>query len=91
MKVAVVTFDPHPDFVLGKRENMGYITPLSKKLELLEKLKVDYVVLLNFDLELSQLSPEEFHERFLESFDIIVVGSDYRYGYRGKGNIETLK
>ena len=91
MKVAVVTFDPHPDFVLRKRENMGYITPLTKKLKLLEDLEVDYVVLLNFDIELSQLSPEEFHERFLTSFQIIVVGSDYRYGFRGKGNTETLK
>lgn len=91
MKVAVVTFDPHPDFVLRKRENFGYITPLNKKLELLEGLGVDYVVLLNFDLDLSKLSPEEFHVRFLKSFDIIVVGSDYRYGFRGQGNINTLK
>ncbi len=91
LKVAVVTFDPHPDFVLKKRANFGYITPLPKKLELLESIGLDYVILLHFDEELSKLEPNLFHERFLSSFSTIVVGTDYRYGYRGKGSIETLR
>lgn len=91
LKVAVVTFDPHPDFVLKKRENYGYITPLPKKLQLLEELGVDYVILLHFDENLSKLEPVDFHNRFLSSFSTIVVGTDYRYGFRGKGNIETLR
>ena len=30
-KSAVISFDPHPDFILKKRENHGYIKPLKKK------------------------------------------------------------
>lgn len=90
-KVAVMTFDPHPDFVLKKRENLGYLTPLPQKLKLLEELGVDYVVLIHFDLDLSQLLPEQFHSQFLSDVTTVVVGSDYRYGYRGSGNTETLK
>lgn len=91
MKVAILTFDPHPDFVLKKRDNYGYLTPLPRKLELLKELEIDYVVLIHFDIPLSQLDPETFYQRYLFSINTIVVGSDYRYGYKGKGNVETLK
>lgn len=90
-KVAILTFDPHPDYVLKKRDYNGYLTPLSHKLALLEELGVDIVVLIHFDLNLSQMEPEEFHKRFLSSIETIVVGTDYRYGFRGKGNTETLR
>jgi riboflavin kinase/FMN adenylyltransferase len=91
MKVAVITFDPHPDYVLKKRDYNGYLTPLPRKLELLQELGIDYVVVIHFDLPLSQLNPEDFYQRYLASINTIVVGNDYRYGFKGKGNVETLK
>ncbi len=90
-KVAVITFDPHPDFVLKKRENLGYLTPLPQKLNLLKQIGVDYVVLIHFDTELSKLSPDQFHNQFLSDVDTVVIGTDYRYGYKGSGNTSTLK
>ncbi|MET0787296.1 MAG: adenylyltransferase/cytidyltransferase family protein, partial [Paenisporosarcina sp.] len=36
IKLAVMTFDPHPSIVLGKRnEQVFYITPMEQKLRLL--------------------------------------------------------
>lgn len=92
-KSAVFSFDPHPDFVLKKRSNQGYITPLNVKIKALESLGVDYFILIPFTLEFSKILPREFEERVLNKFTIkrIVVGFDYRYGYRGSGNTETLK
>lgn len=92
-KSAVFSFDPHPDFVLKKRNNQGYITPLNVKIKALETLGVDYFVLIPFTLEFSKVLPHEFEERVLSKFSIkrIVVGFDYRYGYRGSGNADTLK
>ncbi|HHU56580.1 MAG TPA: bifunctional riboflavin kinase/FAD synthetase [Acholeplasmataceae bacterium] len=90
-RTAIITFDPHPDYILGKRQHNGYITPLPDKIKLLEELEIDFLFIIHFDLELSRMEPDEFYERFLKAFQAIVVGSDYRYGYRGKGNIETLK
>ena len=44
LKTAVMTFDPHPSLVLGRRkEKVFYITPLEQKIEILEELEVDTV------------------------------------------------
>src|SRR5690554_3950174 len=91
LKSAIITFDPHPDYVLGKRKNDGYITPLVEKIKILEDLKIDYKIVISFDKELSQMEPQIFYNRFLSTFDAILVGSDFRFGYRGKGNVDLLK
>jgi len=91
LKSAIITFDPHPDYVLGKRKNDGYITPLVEKIKILEDLKIDYMIVISFDKELSQMEPQIFYNRFLSTFDAILVGSDFRFGYRGKGNVDLLK
>src|SRR5690554_6449333 len=51
LKSAIITFDPHPDYVLGKRKNDGYITPLLEKTKILEDLKIDYMIVISFDKE----------------------------------------
>lgn len=92
-KSAIITFYPHPDFVLGKRKEEGYLTPLEDKVEFFENLGLDYLIVLNFTKELGSMEPEEFERDVLEKFDIkkIIVGFDYHYGKYGKGNVETLR
>lgn len=90
-KGAVITFDPHPDYILKTREDLGYITPLAKKVRLLEEKGIDYVVVITFDEHLRQMSYQDFFNQFLSQLAGIVVGHDYRYGYKGLGNRETLK
>jgi riboflavin kinase/FMN adenylyltransferase len=92
-KSAVFSFYPHPDFVLKKRMNNGYITPLKVKVERLEKLGVDYFVLIPFTLEFAKLAPTDFINNYLKAFDIkrVVVGFDYRFGFKGSGNADLLK
>jgi riboflavin kinase/FMN adenylyltransferase len=93
IKSAVISFDPHPDFVLKKRNYQGYITPLSVKIKNMEALNIDYFIIVPFTESLSRFSPEEFETRVLDSFQIrkVFVGFDYRYGYRGEGNAERLQ
>lgn len=90
-KVAVMTFDPHPDFILRKRPNMGYITPLKEKLNLLENIGVDKVIIIHFDEILARTEPEDFFNQYLSSLYAIVVGEDYHYGYKGQGNVASLQ
>lgn len=92
MKSAVFSFFPHPDFVLNKRSNRGYITPIKVKAEKLESLGVDYFVLIPFTIEFAALSPISFINDYLKVFDIreIVVGFDYKFGHRGSGNANLL-
>lgn len=93
IKSAVLTFDPHPDFILKKRENHGYITPITSKANYIASLGVDYLIIINFNLEVSQLAPEDFEKIFLFSLDIdtLIAGFDFRYGRMGKGSVDRLK
>lgn len=91
-KSAVITFDPHPDYVLKKRQNEGYLTPLSEKKHFLEQMGVDFLILIPFNRILSNRSPSEFEDQYLKKFDLIkiVVGYDYRYGKFGQGTTAML-
>ncbi|MGI6709888.1 MAG: bifunctional riboflavin kinase/FAD synthetase [Bacilli bacterium] len=90
---ALMTFDPHPDYFLNKRERLGYITPLDRKITLLESFGIDYLIIIKFDEHLANMNYIDFEEEILDKFNIIqiVAGFDFRYGYKGLGNTETLK
>ncbi|HBP25843.1 MAG TPA: bifunctional riboflavin kinase/FMN adenylyltransferase [Acholeplasmatales bacterium] len=91
-KSAVLTFDPHPDFILRRRSYLGYLTPLNVKIQILEELGVDYLIIVPFTLELSKQSPTEFENQILKQFEIVhlIVGFDFRYGFKGAGNAASL-
>lgn len=93
VKSALMTFYPHPAYVLGKRKDDGYITPIEEKIHIIEKLGIDYLIVVEFNLEIAQLSYRDFEVRILNQFKIerIVCGFDYHYGHKGQGNCETLK
>ena len=92
LSTAIVTFDPHPDFVLNKSNDFAYITPLDEKIKFIEnKYNIDYLIVINFSNELSQLNYDQFYELFLSNIDTIVVGYDFKFGYKGLGNVSNLK
>lgn len=92
-KSAVVTFYPHPDFVLKKRSDDGYLTIFEEKVDAISKIGIDYLVVIDFSIEVGKLSPEEFEVKFIDKFnvDTIICGYDFKYGYKGMGNYNTLK
>lgn len=92
LKKAIITFDPHPDFVLKKNGNEKYLTPLSEKIKIVEKkYNIDYFIVIKFDEKLSRLSYIEFYNLFLKNINYIIVGYDFRFGYLGEGNINKLQ
>ncbi len=55
---------------------------------------VDYVCECPFDDKISKLSPEEFIKNILINrlgASYVVVGEDFRFGYKRSGSVETLK
>lgn len=90
---AVATFDPHPGKVLTPQLAPKLISPLWRRLELMEALGVDAVVVQRFDRAYAASSPEEFLSRDLFGLQPgdIVVGQDFTYGRARKGNTETLR
>jgi riboflavin kinase/FMN adenylyltransferase len=92
-KSAVMTFDPHPREVLGQTGYTRYLTPLEDKLEQLEKLGVDLVYVMRFDISFSSVYPEDFIEECLLPLQCrhVVVGFDFTFGYRGLGTAHALQ
>ena len=92
LESVVVTFDPHPLRIL-MGQTPPFITPTEQKLELLDKLGLDFILCLSFDREMAALSPEEFVERYLVHGLLakhIVIGHDYAFGKNRRGNFQLL-
>jgi riboflavin kinase/FMN adenylyltransferase len=88
----VVSFNPHPrEFFSGQRQLL--LTTLEEKVEQLEKLGIQQLVLLPFDQALAQLSPQAFVAKILVQ-DLnarkITVGQDFRFGYQRQGTAQDL-
>jgi riboflavin kinase/FMN adenylyltransferase len=92
-KSAVMTFDPHPREVLGQTGYTRYLTPLTDKLEQLDKMGVDVAYVMRFDISFASVYPEDFIDECLIPLGCkhVVVGFDYTFGYRGMGTAQTLQ
>jgi riboflavin kinase/FMN adenylyltransferase len=90
----VITFHPHPVAVLRPEHAPSVLTALRDKLELLESLGVDVVVLQRFTTAFAQLSPETFVERFVADrlrVRKLVVGHSVSFGHARRGNAALLE
>jgi len=87
----VVTFDPHPRVALGY--GVELLTSLERRLELLAEAGIDEALMVEFDLELAQLGPEQFVERVLLPIgtDVVVAGANFRFGRGRSGDLELLR
>ena len=89
----VFTFSNHPLSVINPRLCPPQIVTQDYKAELIADLGVDILFSIPFTDELLKLPPENFIEllcRHLNPGDV-VVGPNYHYGYKGKGNSESLR
>ncbi len=89
-----VTFDPHPVAVLHPERAPAAIASLEHRLDLLEELGLDGVVVIEFTHDYAQLTPEAFvRETFVEGLrsQVVVVGEDTRFGLHNTGDIHTMR
>ena len=94
LKPTLVTFEPHPQLVLGKRGPVEILTTLEEKLDLLESCGIDTVIVLEFNRQLASYPPEEFVRHILlEKLDMkaLVIGYDHHFGKDRAGNTNLLK
>ncbi|MFB9329747.1 bifunctional riboflavin kinase/FAD synthetase [Paenibacillus aurantiacus] len=95
VKAAVMTFHPHPKEVLG--QNAGpyatALTPLDDKLNCFERLGVDIVYVVQFDLAFAAVTPGMFVHDILLPLHVrrVVVGFDFAFGAKGAGNASVLR
>jgi len=89
----VVTFRPHPvEYFTGQPKAL--LTPLAEKQEILASWGVQQLVLLTFDRELAQLTPEAFVTEILARrlrARRVSVGFDFCFGHQRQGNAVLLQ
>ncbi len=89
----VVSFSPHPREFFSKQP-LALLSPFEERIALLEQTGVDQLMVLPFDQELANLSPEAFvHQILVEQLQAkhISVGKDFRFGHRRAGNADLLQ
>lgn len=91
----VITFHPHPrQIVYPKDTSLKLLSSTEEKIRLLEQYGVDNVVVVPFTIEFSQLSADEYIQKFLVGAfhpKYIVIGYDHRFGLNRLGDINYLK
>ncbi len=92
-RVVAATFDPHPRAVLRPGSEPPLLSTPELRREALLGCGVDEVRCIRFDRELSRKSPEEFVRDVLVGelgAGAVVVGENFRFGYRASGGVEEL-
>jgi riboflavin kinase / FMN adenylyltransferase len=94
LAAVAVTFDRHPLSVINPAACPETLLSNAQKIELLDKAGLDATLMLTFDAALAAMSPTDFVETVLVTAlntSVVFVGSDFRYGARGAGTVETLR
>lgn len=89
----LLTFEPHPRKLLFPDQRIEIITPLDKKLELINAIGIKHIVVVPFTHEFAKMSAREYVSDFLvKEFQpqSIVIGYDHHFGNDRKGNIALL-
>jgi riboflavin kinase / FMN adenylyltransferase len=85
-----VTFDPHPRVALGY--DVELLATLERRLELIAEAGIEETLVVDFDLDVARLSPEQFAKRFLRppGTEVVVAGQNFRFGRARAGDLDLL-
>jgi len=94
LRSVAVMFEPHPDEVVLPGTRRERLTTLKRRAELLTELGVDEVEVVEFPLDVSRMSPDDFAQAVLAErlgAAVVVVGEDFTFGHRAAGDVEILR
>jgi riboflavin kinase/FMN adenylyltransferase len=91
-----VTFDPHPQVVLQKKEKreIKILSTIKEKTKLLSTLGIRKFIIIPFTKSFSQLTAEDYVRHILYKmigFKGLVVGFDHAFGKNREGGMHTLR
>jgi riboflavin kinase/FMN adenylyltransferase len=89
----IVSFNPHPITIVTNEHKFNYIQPLSERINELKKTGIDFISIIEFTNELSQLSAIEFL-KFLKqkiNYKLLIVGNGFTIGKDREGDLSELK
>ena len=95
LTAAILTFDPHPDEVLGKLKTQRFLlTTQHEKEILITNLGIDVAMVVEFTTTMARLDTASFVDEFLlKSLRLkeLVVGHDFRMGREREGDRALLR
>lgn len=89
----VLTFFPHPRMVLQGKSDLKLLNTINEKIELLEKIGIDNLIIHPFDETFAELNAEAFVSTILVDHlrvQKIIIGYDHRFGKNRTANIDDL-
>jgi riboflavin kinase / FMN adenylyltransferase len=91
----VITFSPHPRLVLEQKNiNLAFLTTIEEKIVLLEKAKVDHLIIIEFNKQFSKIKACDFIKDILvEKIGTkhLIIGFNHHFGRSGEGDFNTIK
>jgi riboflavin kinase/FMN adenylyltransferase len=92
-EAVVMTFDPHPRKVLRPGQAPRLLATLEQKLEVLEEIGVDVVIVETFDEQFARLEPGVFVQQYIYERICpveVFVGYDFHFGRDREGSMRLL-
>ena len=90
---SVLSFDVHPDtLVFGK--DVPLINSAAGRADLIRRIfGIESVIFIHFDKTVMQMPWQDFVQTLIKEMDAawVVVGHDFRFGWKGAGTAERLK
>lgn len=89
----VCTFDRHPLSVLRPNRAPKPLLTLEQNLLKFERLGADYALVKAFTPEFAATEPEDYIRQLVEKMRVraIVVGENYTFGAKGRGNADLIR
>ena len=89
LKRALLTFNPTPKAYFS--DDYSYLTPIDKKISLLENL-VDYVFIINFNDDFKNMSKQDFITFLKNNATLeVICGHDFTFAKNKEGKAEDLR
>jgi riboflavin kinase/FMN adenylyltransferase len=93
LPLVAVTFDPHPMAVVSAQGAPTSLASVAHRVALLAQAGADEVDVLRFDAGMAATDAADFVRSLLVDrlgVRAVVVGEDFRFGHRARGNVATL-
>ena len=94
LPTAVMLFEPQPLEFFSKQNAPARLTSFKEKVQLIEKLGIDYIIAVPFTQTFANMSANAFIQDWLIkklSAKYIVIGDDFQFGRDRKGDINLLQ
>lgn len=93
-KSILITFWPHPRYVLKKNNDFKLLTSLDEKIKIFEENKIDILYVIDFSLKFSKVTANNFVKNILLDklkINCILIGYNNNFGKNRQGNIKYLE